>query len=140
MAGLYDREFNALHALVIFLPIITIGFALTFSVTGYSVMGGKLLIHRLGWSTAFPLVELTELEVNSLAMIGSVKVFGNEGVFCYQGRFRNGMLGTYNAFVTDRDKCVVIRFGDKRIVVSPDNPNELKASLEAALKELSVET
>ena len=36
--------------------------AATFMVRGYSVIDGRLLVHRLGWSTKFDLAELSEAE------------------------------------------------------------------------------
>ena len=39
------------------------------------------------------------------------------------GWFRNGLLGSYRAYVTDPELTVVIDLGDRTFVVSPDRPH-----------------
>ncbi len=52
-------------------------------------------------------------------MKGSIRTFGNGGLFCFSGRFRNRKLGSYRAFATDPKLAVVLRFPDKIVVVTP---------------------
>ncbi len=118
------------------LPILILIGCLFFSIQGYSLRNGKLLIHRLGWSNAFELAELTKIEVNPQAMTGSIRLFGNGGLFGFTGYFRNTILGKYRAFVTDTARCVVLQFGDRIIVISPDDPQELKQAIDAWLDQL----
>ena len=106
---------------------------LFFTIHGYSLRDDQLLIHRLGWSNKYPLKELTEMEVNPQAMVGSIRVFGNGGLFGYSGYFRNTILGKYRAFVTNSQNCLILRFSDKRIVISPDNPREMESAIESWL-------
>src|SRR5262245_57661534 len=42
----------------------TIVFCLFFSVSGYSVKNGRLLVHRMGWSTKFDLAGLSAFNAN----------------------------------------------------------------------------
>ncbi len=106
------------------------------SVGGYSVKGGTLMIHRFGWSLKYPLSELSEVSVVPHAMMGAMKVVGAEGVFGSIGLFRNGVLGFFRAYVTDKERTVVLGFGERRIVVSPDDPEAFKQAIEAAAREL----
>ncbi len=43
-------------------------------------------------------------------MRGSLRLFGNGGMFSITGLYRNRALGNYRAFVTDLKKTVVLRF------------------------------
>lgn len=97
---------------------------LVFSVRGYSILDGRLLIHRLGWSKKFDLSELTSVEFNPDATLGSIRTWGIGGVFGNIGYFRNSILGTYRAYTTDSKNTVVLDFGGKRVVVTPGAPAE----------------
>lgn len=107
-------------------------FSLFFSVSGYSVRNGQLLVHRLGWATRFTLAELSAFEANPHAMMGSIRLFGNGGIFCITGLYRNEVVGRYRAYVTDPAKAVVLEFGTRKIIVSPDDPPAFVESLREA--------
>lgn len=83
-------------------------------------------------------IELDDLETVELieaeAIRGSVRVFGNGGLFAFCGWFWNRSLGRYRMWVTDARRLVLIRCGDRRLVVSPDNPQEFMAALLAGRK------
>ena len=93
-----------------------------FSVRGYSVRPGVLLVHRLGWATRVPLDGLVSVESEPNATLGSIRVLGIGGAFASAGRFRNSTLGNYRAYVTDPDFCVVLDLGSETVVVTPDSP------------------
>lgn len=109
-------------------------FCLLFSVNGFSVRDGRLLVHRLGWATTFDLKRLSGFEANPHAMMGSIRLFGNGGIFCFTGFYRNGVIGRYRAYVTDPANAVVLEFGARRIVVSPDDPQAFVEALGEATK------
>jgi transcriptional regulator with XRE-family HTH domain len=116
--------------------------SLFFQVDGYSVDGGRLMVHRLGWVTEFKLSSLSRVEVNPQATMGAIRLFGNGGMFGITGIYRNRVLGRYRAFVTDSARAVVLEFKDRMIVVTPDAPQEFEAAIlevlagsEAALTE-----
>lgn len=108
--------------------------SLFLSVSGYSIRQGQLLVHRVGWATRFDLAKLSACEVNPHAMMGSIRLFGNGGLFCFIGWFRNGVLGNYRAYVTDPARSVVLRFGPRTIVVSPDTPEAFALAVQDAAK------
>jgi len=108
--------------------------SLFLGVNGYSIKDGKLMIHRLGWATKFDLAKLSGFERNPRALMGSIRLFGNGGIFCYLGYFRNGLLGRYRAYVTDTAKCVVLEFGGNKIVISPDDPEVFVEALRETIK------
>lgn len=107
------------------IPVIT-GF---FVVRGYELRRDELLVQRLVWQTRVPLQGLKSVTVDPLAMKRAFKTMGNGGYFCWTGWFRNKRLGSFRAFVTDPARAVVLDFGDRRIVVSPDRPGAFAAAL-----------
>jgi len=112
----------------------TLLISLLLSVSGYSIRQGQLLVHRIGWATRFDLAQLSSCEVNPHAMMGSIRLFGNGGLFCYIGLFRNAVLGNFRAYVTDPARCVVLKLGSRTIVVSPDDPDAFALALQDAAK------
>lgn len=99
-----------------------VGLTAAFSVRGYTVQPGLLLVHRLGWATRIPLSGLVSAKEEPNATVGSIRVFGIGGAFAFVGKFRNATLGGYRAYVTDPDLCVVLEIGKETIVVTPDSP------------------
>ena len=101
-----------------------------FSVQGYSVAGGDLLVHRLGWAKRFSLAQASRVAFEPNATVGSVRTFGVGGLFGFYGRFRNAVLGSYTAYATDPSRTVVLELGGKTIVVTPDDPARFVAAVE----------
>jgi len=62
-------------------------------------------------------------------MRGSIRTFGNGGLFSFTGFYRNRLLGAYRAFVTDPRQAVVLRFPKRNVVVSPGAPEEFVRDL-----------
>jgi transcriptional regulator with XRE-family HTH domain len=94
------------------------------SIRGYSVVDGKILVHRLGWSTRFDISQLQQIEANPGIMVGSVRLMGIGGLFAFIGTFRNELLGVYRAYATDGNNAVVLDLAASKVVVTPDSPNE----------------
>jgi hypothetical protein len=88
-----------------------------------------LLVQRLGWHSELILKNLVSAECDPEAMKRSIRVFGNGGFFCFAGKFRNKRLGVYRAFATAPHLAVVLRFTDRMVVVTPDNPEEFVKAL-----------
>ena len=101
--------------------VIVVGGAL-FTIRGYTLTPDALLVHRLFWNTHIPLQDLQSAQVDSHAMDGSIRTFGNGGLFSFSGRYRNKTLGSYRAFVTDMNNTVVLKFPERTVVVSPESP------------------
>lgn len=120
IAGAAYREDGEVWALLFPLPLLL---AVPFIVRGYAVEHGNLVIRRVGWSTRFPLEGLQSVEADSHAMKGSIRLFGNGGLFSFTGLYRNKKLGNYRAFVNDLNRLIVLRFAKRTIVVSPNDPD-----------------
>jgi len=106
------------------LPLAVVLGCLPFMVRGYVVTERELVIQRLGWTNRWPLAGLTAAEVDPDALKKSMRLWGNGGLFSFCGWFRNKKLGLYRLFATDPKRCVVLKFGPRTVVVTPDKPEE----------------
>jgi hypothetical protein len=114
------------------LPVAFICGTALFAIRGYTVTSDAILVHRLFWTTRLPLAGLQAAEFEPDAMHGSIRTFGNGGLFSFTGFFRNKTLGAYRAFVTDPSRTVVLHFPERTVVVSPSPPKDFVHDLRAA--------
>ncbi len=112
----------------VLLLLVLAGTAL-FSVRGYRLDGRQLQVDRLLWTTQIPLDGLCAAEVVPDAMRRSIRLCGNGGLFAFTGWYRNRRLGIYRVLATDPAHSVVLRFRNRRIVVTPDDPERFAAAL-----------
>jgi hypothetical protein len=120
---------DSLLALLALVPACLLAGAILWTVRGYELQPGRLLVRRLLWDTRVDLGALESIARDAQAMRGSIRVMGNGGLFAISGRYRNAALGRYRAFVTDPAKAVVLRGRSSGvIVVSPADPEAFVAS------------
>ena len=93
----------------------------------------KLYVQRIGWKSKIDLTELNSVQVDPTAMSKSIRLFGNGGLFCFAGIFRNHKLGRYWAFATSPKKSVILRFPKRTIVVTPEDPDRFAEMVHAQL-------
>lgn len=122
-----ELEFTRLAAAV--LPLLVVLCCLPFMVRGYALTDRELVIQRLGWTTRWPLAGLTAAEVDPDALKKSIRLWGNGGLFSFCGWFRNRKLGLYRLFATDPKRCVVLKWGARTVVVTPDQPAEFVSEI-----------
>ena len=108
--------------LLVVLPIVFLGITSLFAVRGYGLEGNTLYVQRLGWHTQIPLDRLESAAIDSHAMERSIRTWGNGGLFGFVGHFWNRKLGAYYAYATRLDCAVVLVFQDRKLVVTPDDP------------------
>jgi Bacterial PH domain len=113
------------------LLLATICGGVLFTIHKYTVTPDAILVHRLFWKTRLLLAGLQSAEVAPRAVRGSLRIFGNGGLFSFSGFFRNKTLSVYRAFVTDLRRTVVLRFPTRTVVVSPLAPEEFVGELRA---------
>jgi hypothetical protein len=106
--------------------------AAAFAIRGYSVVEGKLLIHRLGWATKYDLARLSSVESSPGVTVGSMRTMGIGGLFGFVGHYHNAVLGSYKAYATNELNTVVLAFEGETIVVTPDDPAGFVEAVEAA--------
>ena len=102
-----------------------------FLIRGYRIEGNALVIKRLIWETKIDLSELQSIEIDPKAMSGSVRLFGNGGLYCFAGIFRNKRLGTFRAFANDPKRAVVLQSTRRTIVITPDSPEDFVATIDS---------
>lgn len=115
---------SAFIAALFNLPVAILIISAFFIIRSYEVKNDILLIQRLIWITKLDLSGLESVETDPKAMKGSIRTFGNGGLFCFAGKFRNRKLGPYRAFATDPKLAVILRFPGKVVVVTPESPTE----------------
>jgi len=103
------------------IPLLIIFVSLLFIVRGYTVSDNTLRIKRLLWNTNIDISMLSAVECDPKAMTGSIRTFGNGGLFSFSGRYRSTKLGSFKAYVTDFKNCVVIEASGQTTVVSPED-------------------
>jgi hypothetical protein len=111
------------------LPVLILLGAVPFTIRGYGIGSDCILVHRLWWSTVLPRAGMVSAVVERDAMRGSLRTFGNGGAFSITGFYYNRRLGSYRAFVTDPHRTVVLRYASRRVVLSPDKPEEFVEDL-----------
>jgi hypothetical protein len=111
------------------LPLVLLFGTALFTIRGYSLSSDSILVHRLLWSTALPRTGLESAEAEPEAMRGSLRTFGNGGAFSFTGFYYNKRLRSYRAYVTNPHRTVVLRYADRRVVLSPDKPEDFVADL-----------
>jgi hypothetical protein len=117
--------------LLVAVPLLTLALSAAFMVRGYVLTDGLLCIKRLGWVSRLDLSRLTSATVDPDALERSLRLFGNGGFFSFTGWFRNKKLGVYRAYATDTKKAVVLRFSDRTVVITPDDPQKFVAEIKA---------
>ena len=117
---------------VVLLPLVILFVTALFTIRGYSISSDSILVQRLLWSTALPRAGLESAQVEPDAMRGSIRTFGNGGAFSFSGFFYNKRLGSYRAYVTDPRRAVVLRYANRRVVLSPAAPEDFVDDLALA--------
>lgn len=115
----FTRQFGLTVALI---PLIVLLASFLSIVRGYTVEFSELSVKRLLTTTRIPLMGLTHLWADTTVCKGSVRVFGNGGLFSFSGWFYSRRLGRYRLFATDFRNAVVLQFSDRAVVVSPEVP------------------
>ena len=111
-----------------------------FAVTGYAIDETGLHVERPLFATRVPLRGLQRVWSDPHACQGSLRLFGNGGLFSFTGLFRNKALGTYRLFGTDLGRAVVLQLPARRVVITPADPDAFIAHLQQLFPGASVES
>lgn len=111
------------------LPLVVVGVAALFMVRGYTIERDSILVHRLLWVTRLSRTGLKSATHDPALISGGIRIFGNGGFFSFTGLFRNKQLGTYRAYMTDPARAVVLRYGDRVVVLSPGDPERFVSAV-----------
>jgi hypothetical protein len=93
----------------------------------YELDGEGVVVHRGGRAARRFAGAVRDVRPARLAL----RVAGSGGLYGYLGRFRaTGATGqTVRAFVTDRDRVVLLVVGETRVALSPADPERFMAAL-----------
>ncbi|MEZ5385594.1 MAG: PH domain-containing protein [Prosthecobacter sp.] len=109
--------------IVRFLPVILLVGCALFTVRGYEIENGILLVPRLLWKTRIPLQSLTHAEHRPGPFGWAWRTCGNGGLYSFSGWYHQKPLGSFRALATRTTDAVILTFSDgKPIVVTPDDP------------------
>jgi hypothetical protein len=122
LAGLFigPRQLPLWRVAMLGVPALVVLVALPFMVRGYLLTEKQIEVRRLGWSTVLPIAGLVAVVGKPEGLRGSLRLFGNGGLFGISGWFWNRGIGRFRAFATDPDRVVLLVYRDgKKVVVTP---------------------
>lgn len=108
---------------VALIPVAVLLGALFFIVNGYAIEDDDLCVDRLFTSTRLPLAGLSRAWLEPAVCKGSMRIFGNAGLFSFTGLFYSKRLGRYRLFATDFSHAVVLVFPGRVVVITPEKPH-----------------
>ena len=114
------------------LPLVILFSGVLFTIRGYTITPDAILVHRLLWDTRLPRHGLESAILDPKALRWSLRTFGNGGVFSVSGFFWNKRLRSFRALLTDPKRAVILRYANRRVVLSPDAPEEFIQDLSIA--------
>lgn len=101
-------------------PLVMLLGALPFMVRGYVLTETRIEVRRLGWNTVLPLAGLAAVNGEPQGLRGSVRLFGNGGLFAISGWFWNRRIGRFRAYATDPERAVLLRYrAGQKVIVTP---------------------
>ena len=122
LAGLFTgpRQLLVLRMAMVGVPLVVLLGALPFMVRGYTLTDRRIEVRRLGWITVLPLAGLVAVTGEPEGLRGSLRLFGNGGLFGISGWFWNRRFGRFRAYATDPGRVVLLRYQNgKKVVVTP---------------------
>lgn len=116
------RLFTMPPALPAVMPLLILAGALPFIIRGYVITKDGILIRRLWWNTVLRFEDIESAEAEPLALGGSLRTWGNGGLYSFTGHYWNNQFGYFRAYVTDLNRTVVVTLKSRTVVLSPDDP------------------
>ncbi len=99
--------------------------SILFMITGYTVADNELYIERLLGSTHLSLAGLSRIWFEPAACKGSIRVFGNGGLFSFTGHYYSQALGRYRLFATNFSRSVILILPHRVVVITPAAPQAM---------------
>ena len=136
VAGWYawSRTGASVALIAIISPPLILLIAALCIIRGYVLTAEEIVVKRLGWVNRFALSELRSVQGDNEAMSNSLKLLGNTGLLSYSGYFWNRKIGRYRAFATDPSRGVVLTYANRKILLTPDDPQRFIVRVRTLLK------
>jgi uncharacterized membrane protein len=136
VAGFYGFQENLFLGFFLMigaiLPIVILIFGAAFAPKNYKITSDNILINRL-WvkDIKIPLIEVYSVEPvdYKFAFKRSIRIFGSGGGFGIYGDFSSRNIKYFKAYMTRRDKLVMIKTPDKPFILTPDDPESFIAAV-----------
>lgn len=104
-------------------PVVLATVWFTARIQRYRVVDEELRIELPFRTVRFSLAGLQGATPDREALRRMFKVAGNDGLGAISGRFRSKRLGRFRAYMTDAEHAVVLRWPDRCLVISPQQPS-----------------
>jgi len=137
ITGLFlgPRQSLVWRAALVGVPLAVLLGTAPFAVRGYFLTERHIEVRRLGWRSALPLAGLISVTGVPEGLRGSVRIFGNGGLFGITGWFWNRRIGRFRAYATDPERAVLLRYADgKKLVVTPHDVQHFIVRVKALAK------
>lgn len=126
---LYHQGADTWAIFLLFIPVLIAVGSFFFAIRSYVITDSQIIVNHIGWNRTFDIDQLTKATYEPHVTAGSVRVWGNGGLFSFSGYFRNSTLRSYRAYMTNAADAVVLRFGEDIVVISPDDPEKFVEAL-----------
>jgi transcriptional regulator with XRE-family HTH domain len=124
---------NPAHVLAFFAAFTMINFLNCFVMPiSFSIKKGKLVVQHFIFATRYDLSALTNIELRPDAMMGAMPL--SFPIIISSAWYRSALLGTFRAFVNDEANTVLMEFGKKKILVSPDDPAAFVTAIQESVQ------
>jgi hypothetical protein len=118
-----DTTTILIHSVVIFVLLATLVVSYLFSTQNYLIDNNELVIKRPISERRISIADIEEIRlVGEADMTGTIRTFGNGGLFGYYGKYYNKTFGSMTLYTTQRANRVFIRTNSgSKIIISPDD-------------------
>jgi len=137
IAGIYGMRENMWCGIIVLaaspLPALILIIGAAFAPRQYQITGDSILVSRLfAKDMKIPLSGVYSIEPVSYEYVfkKSVRIMGSGGGFGIYGAFTSPSLKYFKAYMTRRNKLVLIRTPDKPFVLTPDDPEGFIAAVQ----------
>jgi hypothetical protein len=118
-----DTTTILIHSGVIFVLLATLVVSYLFSTQNYLIDNNEFVIRRPISERKISIADIEEIRlVGEGDMTGTIRTFGNGGLFGYYGKYYNKTFGSMTLYTTQRANRVFIRTkSGSKIIISPDD-------------------
>lgn len=118
-----DEVSMVFRVCIVLLPWLILSGAYLYSVTGISLDDKSLYIERPIGAKKILIHDILEANpIDKKELKGTIRGFGNGGIFGYYGKFFNSKFGSMTWYVTRRDRLIMLKLrNSKLILISPDD-------------------
>ncbi len=120
-----DSKSILIHSLVLIIMLSIIIVSYLWSPKKYILSDNQLIINKTTNNIVVDYKYITKVQlIKKEEMKGTIRTFGNGGLFGYYGKFHNPTFGNMNFQTTRQNNRVLIETKDNRkIIISPDDLN-----------------